>query len=446
MPVNYNSGIFNTPWQINPQVYGVNNIYGGVLKGSKKADKKQLEEAFAQGLREGFISPDIALFEGEQLQPTLQTDKLTDLDTHPALQESIKKFRQGELDWEGVDSDDKRRVKLDARRTRSRNIAAPLTPVTIGDDFTIINRRAIRKLKKGDNDLIANIADIRGNPIPKEELTETNYNIREFMTPPKFAPKAKKVTELKVKHPVTKTETVFNPFTGEKEIRFIVDKSIIAAEPENIFDNIQIEDFIDLDSLNNQFDLQFADGGKETEMTNEEDVLKAVERVTAAEMNESLANRKLKKSIKAEKKAKSVLKKATEREKVATDALQEKVPKFLSVDQAIEYNNVVESVTDKHELGQRLGRITMASYKKWIKELSHETSADVIESEENKLKPKLGSNTLLKWKKEALTFEYRTKKGGQSMPLRDNSNLSKKARLLLGENGYNEWKNSMLGL
>jgi hypothetical protein len=249
----YRSGIFNMPNKINTSVFGVNSIEEAARKSLKKDINGQIakineefaqrlalekEQSFVEGTREGFLSPPLAVFEGESTQPTLQSHKYTELREHPSIKEKIKELREREL-WEQelnktldtggatidelitgkfsketnkilekneklqdkykqLQSEINTKGKLNARNILSREIMGKKTPVTISDDFTIVNRAAIHELQRENEDVISFIRDIRENPIPKESLNSDNYNIRDFLVPPKFTLKEKEASSLRM--------------------------------------------------------------------------------------------------------------------------------------------------------------------------------------------------------------------------------------------------------
>lgn len=258
----YRSGIFNMPNKINTKVFGVDDYDDAVRKSLSKDVNSQIakineefaqqlvlekEKSFVEGTREGFLSPPLAIFEGESIQPTLQAYKYSELKEHPPVKEKIAELREKEL-WKtelnktlaqggatveelitGTYSEKTKKLlkkdeklrdkyrqlrdeiaiegKLNARNILSKEIMGNNTPVTISDEFTIINRAAIHDLQKKNEDVISFIRDIRGNPIPKESLNSENYNIRDFMVPPKFTLKEKEASSLRM--------TVDNKFAAD---------------------------------------------------------------------------------------------------------------------------------------------------------------------------------------------------------------------------------------
>lgn len=243
-PENYRSGIFDIQRNMNLSVYGTNSIYDTAVKGKPK-DTKAIDEAFAkgyaEGLPDGFLAPDIAVFEGDSILPTLTTHSPLDLGKSKPINEYARKLRIKEVneridslnaeidEWEG-DVGYVGAGKLKSQRNTlmntldnlnnnpnfnmSKAIARKIskaprldrydknivhgTSITIGDDFSIMNRKAIHFLEKHGIDPIDRVVDLRENPISKEELISKNYKVREMLKPPSLMPGKKKVVEMKL--------------------------------------------------------------------------------------------------------------------------------------------------------------------------------------------------------------------------------------------------------
>lgn len=100
-------GAFGPIYPNDYSFFGGRTLYDVALKNlGKGANPEKLKEEYdkgyqtghIQGLKKGFLAPDIAVFEGENIEPTMLTDKVSDLKKNEKIAEMARKIKLNEVE------------------------------------------------------------------------------------------------------------------------------------------------------------------------------------------------------------------------------------------------------------------------------------------------------------------------------------------------------------
>jgi hypothetical protein len=205
-------------------IFGHGKSYHDVVMNSVKHLSKltpslgALQQEYFKGYREGFLEPDIVLFEKGNLTPAVSGTKISDIYNYKPLLE--KTYQVAHKHLSSIDSQfmDQRERKYFKKinklkpgeylsTTENRDLISwymmsnqqdSLTPMTLTDNFVLASRKNMEQLRSrnGEHGIKKNIIDLRKNPIPREHFDQysDHYDLSELLTLPEFLPTTKEIT------------------------------------------------------------------------------------------------------------------------------------------------------------------------------------------------------------------------------------------------------------
>jgi hypothetical protein len=296
----------------------------------KKPSDIELNTKYFEGLREGYISQDFAVLEKGDMKPFFK-EKISDLYDYEPLQNLADQYRLKDIDerqefnkYHAKMKDEKEtggKVRRALKNTIADNIMSVdinnPTSITLTDDFTMINRNALKAYQYDTREILENIRDLRTNAIPSELLTSDYYSdFRMFLAPPEFLPKTPSIHETLAekwsnKHiPEDLQESINRKYMKGVKLFEGKGKEMIDSLPGLLLDESFFDEGIEDDPI---------------KLKDTQNKIKEVKKLQDIEKNINTANSNLKKKTNKHKQAVETYKEAIKEDQGATEKYKEAV-------------------------------------------------------------------------------------------------------------------------